>query len=735
MSQFDMNKEAETLEAESSVGAGKWLSGLVAKETAVGDLLSLDYDEATILVHDHLRQKVGGLPMGCFLLATRIEPDSGPDANNEDTALILLRVVGHSALSNQADTAKYRLDAALRAVDTSEFWDADKKTDQFTLNQLRHAGVHCKILGTFRMSPAKNGWALSFGADISNFYSGQGMKVYKPKGNALDHIVNFTKPMGDLHPLAGDLVEIGRVRYCSSEIKQGEAEETVRVQLDPTDLLARRTALFGMSRTGKSNTIKTVASAIFKLRGNKQDPEKGRVGQLIFDVNGEYCNDNPQDSGCLRNVWRAIGGSKEEHVATYGLFKHPYDKGRNLIKVNFLGQEPEKWDDLSSVKGALTMLFAGKSIIDEHFSADTAIYVRSLLNTSIEPPVVWDKSAPTRYRRNVTVYRAILAYAGFAPPRGLEKAKIEGLFGEELRKALKCAGTADNNYLSVSNTFEKPEVSWGALYRALVALQEFMLGSSTQGSEHPQFATFNQKYEKKHGKPWGDDTLRGLLGFLKGTSSGPARLRNVRERHGPNVDADYSDKIVADLLKGKLVIVDQSIGSPTENEYSSERIMKALFNRQRQVFIDPPRDGSGKLILDENNNIKPPADVVVYVEEAHNLLPAKNADLKSIWARVAKEGSKFRIGLVYSTQEPSSILSNILKNTDNWFVAHLNNQDEVRELKKYYDFEMFSGQILKVPDTGFLRMRCLSNPYIVPVQVNKFEAPRDKAGEEQSDAL
>ena len=29
-------------------------------------------------------------------------------------------------------------------------------------------------------------------------------------------------------------------------------------------------------------------------------------------------------------------------------------------------------------------------------------------------------------------------------------------------------------------------------------------------------------------------------------------------------------------------------------------------------------------------------------------------------------------------------------------------------------------QILKVPDTGFVRMRCLSNPYIVPVQINKF---------------
>ena len=178
------------------------------------------------------------------------------------------------------------------------------------------------------------------------------MKVYKPMGDALKRIVNFTKPMGKLHPLAGKPVPVGRVRYSSSEITVDETRENVPVNIEPTDMLARRTALFGMSRSGKSNTIKTIVSSIFNLR--KEDVDKGRVGQLILDVNGEYANDNPQDSGCLRNI-------DQKDVVTYGLFRHPNDQGRRLIKLNFFGERVQSWDDRSQVESSLAMLFAGRA--------------------------------------------------------------------------------------------------------------------------------------------------------------------------------------------------------------------------------------------------------------------------------------------------------------------------------------------------------------------------------------
>ena len=739
-----LSDEVAEHRAQSAELAGGYLASLISKDVEVGELLSLDYDVADILVHDSMRQKVGGLPMGCFLLSTRLAPmtapaengpdaadgpvnaenaeagamptpaENGPDAEKEDTALILLRVVGRARLSNHGDTEKYRLDAALRSIDSEHQWDTENKTDQFTLNQLRHAGVRCSVLGTFRMQKQRDQWRLGFGADISNFYSGQGMKVYKPMGESLHQIVNFIKPAGDSHPLAGKPVEIGRVRYSSSEIAVNAERENVPVNMDPTDLLARRTALFGMSRSGKSNTIKTVSSAVFKLRALNN--KEGRVGQLIFDVNGEYCNDNPQDSGCLRNIWRSTEKSAKSDVVTYGLHKHPHDKNRRPVKVNFFGDDPANsdWSDRDSVVAAMEMLLAGKAIIDESMAEETSWFVKDFRDTNLDVPP-WaqdDNGLQVRYRRSITVYRAILVGAGFAPPQRMRQADIYGLFGKDIRDKF-----ADVGYKEEANILGNSWVSWEELLGALRSLQKFLRAGGSGAKKGGQ------------GKEWADDTLKGMLSLLSG-DLGISRLRGLKVQHGAEVTDDYADRIIDDLVDGRLVIVDQSTGSPDLIQRSADRIMWKLFNRQKEVFIAPLKK-NGEFIRDRHGNIQPPPDVIVYAEEAHNLLPAAatSAELKKVWARVAKEGSKFRIGLVYSTQEPSSILSNILKNTDNWFVAHLNNQEEARKIKDYYDFDMFIGQILKVPDTGFVRMRCLSNPYIVPIQVNLFVADTEKTTE------
>jgi len=111
----------------------------------------------------------------------------------------------------------------------------------------------------------------------------------------------------------------------------------------------------------------------------------------------------------------------------------------------------------------------------------------------------------------------------------------------------------------------------------------------------------------------------------------------------------------------------------------------------------------------------------MYFEEAHNIFPKDDKDLKNIYNRLAKEGAKLNLGISYSTQEVSSISPSILKNTQNWFISHLNNKDEIKTLEKYYDFADFSNSILRNSDIGYARIKTYSNNFIIPVQIKKFE--------------
>ena len=214
----------------------------------------------------------------------------------------------------------------------------------------------------------------------------------------------------------------------------------------------------------------------------------------------------------------------------------------------------------------------------------------------------------------------------------------------------------------------------------------------------------------------------GLLRLYDNTR-GLAGAKNARVWHDLNSAEDYAESVVRHVREGKLVIVDQLLGDPDINRQAAERIVRRLFSAQQESFVTVELDQA-------TGEIVPPPHVIVYAEEAHTLLPRSSEDDNTnIWARIAKEGAKFNIGMVYSTQEPSSIQANILKNTENWFIAHLNNTDETNQVSKFNDFKDFAGGILNVAEKGLVKMRTQSSYFTIPVQIDEFIAKSRPATE------
>ncbi len=689
------NRQVETKE---------WIKKLLQPSQLVGDLYSMNYEKARVIIHDTHRHRVGGIPSLSFLVASRLNPNDCDkvDFKDEETSFILLRVIDSATLPQDSESERIRVEVARQVSgDSAKHWDDKTAMDLKTKDYLSYAGILCRIIGTFYLDNDSNNrespLQLKFGSDISNYYPNHGLKVYKPNGDTLKEIVNYIDPQvkqQNYEKFGNESrVRIGFVRYASTNRKHQNIDN-VPIFVYPADLLSQKTALFGMTRTGKSNTTKIIAKSVFELRKHPIKGNDNRIGQLIFDPNGEYANENEQDNNnAIKNVWKLLdNGNKENEVVTYGITTHDNDKDRRLMKLNFYLDEN---------------LQIGKEIIDGILSnsgSGDRIYIKNFIQVNLERPENADEfgSDMTRHKRRILAYRAILKRAGFSIPDNLKPITTK-LFNADLIKAMENSNS-DNaeEYKIAAKCFASDSPNWDKIGNAFETLDKFIRDDKSG------YKAFNDGYvsnPNKSGENWADEDFKKIIGIFQ-YHNGTRIIGGAKEQHSPNTTNDYTDDIYADLKAGKLVIIDQSCGDPELNKSSAKRIITKIFRNNQQQFI--------------KNEAIP--EILVYVEEAHNILPAGNdIKLDDMWVRTAKEGAKYKIGMVYATQEVSSIQKNILKNTANWFISHLNNTDETKELCKYYDFADFEPSIRKAQDKGFLRVKTLSNLFVIPVQVDKFD--------------
>lgn len=298
----------------------------------VGRPFYLSYDKAHVLVSDAWKAQVKGVPSGAFLLAFYDGEDGIEEA-------VLLRALNQAKLPTDNDVISSMIEYYKDNMDISGRAGSAKKgkLDEFTRYEFSFSGLDCRVLGVFYRNDQDK---IEFGADLENFYAANNYSVYKASGDVLEYIVN-QRDDGGVAGQSSDF-KIGDVRYSSSRRHQQADDDKVSVWVNPKDFLGKRSAMFGMTRTGKSNTVKKVIEATEEIsqkakttltsvhiNSEEYDVEGSPtfpVGQIIFDVNGEYANANRQDSGT------AIYDLYKDKVERYSVLDK---EGFKVMKINF----------------------------------------------------------------------------------------------------------------------------------------------------------------------------------------------------------------------------------------------------------------------------------------------------------------------------------------------------------------------------------------------------------------
>lgn len=190
-----------------------------------------------------------------------------------------------------------------------------------------------------------------------------------------------------------------------------------------------------------------------------------------------------------------------------------------------------------------------------------------------------------------------------------------------------------------------------------------------------------------------------------GTTDGPYVLRPCLPFHSPHSD-NFIDEILHYLDTGKTVIVD--LGSANEQiiRYFAKTLSVAVFQAQEAKFV--------------SNNLQNHY-VQIYFEEAHMIFPPNSGNVIDVYSRFAKEGAKFNIGIVYSTQSPSTVNHDLLAQTENFFIGHLSSDREVNELASVqYAFKGREQEIMRSRSPGYMRMLSYSNRFVIPIQANRY---------------
>ena len=522
----------------------------------VGYVLDLSYEGAKIITNDTYKIAVGGIPRGSFLILVPA------DFSKTEPHFSLLRVKGVSATPLTQQVQQTYFEMHKRSMPELDLW---------TQADLQWGALECDVLGMFYANPDDVN-KLSFSGDVNNIVSAHRYEVYSPDEELLKIIINGTV-RDEYKQVIGKL----RTMECMFEMDR-QASDNIPVEISMKDFMGCRTAMFGKTRLGKSNVVKLLAQGMIDAT-----KEKHNVGQLIFDINGEYANDSDQDKVSLRSA-------NPDQCEVYALTQREGTPSK-LLKLNFY----EKPSTCKDILGTLLNKAKRESIYITDF-------ISIVLPTQDEIEEM-DMSDKIRAIRRIQMYWAVLHEANFSAKEDRLKQirwmyagavkPLEPHFNKDLRK--KVYG---------DDAPEQP-TTLEALTKEYIAFIKYYRDNGKQLVDDKGKDVFTK------------DDLSILNFLLPESGKGPVMLSRFKIYHSASA-GDFVKEIIEYLNEGKTVILDLGNANDEIRQYFSDLLSRAVFVEQENKFV---------------SNSLGDKYIELYFEEAHNLFPPKTDDNQDVYSK------------------------------------------------------------------------------------------------------
>lgn len=467
-----------------------------------------------------------------------------------------------------------------------------------------------------------------------------------------------------------------------------------KIKINPDKFFGKHAAILGNTGSGKSCTFASIIQSMFDFDYNGKKLQNAHI--VIFDTNGEY---KQAFQGTEENPYKNLKEVNAFHIDKDGM-KVPF-WFMNFADFDYLF-EPTSGTQAPVFKRAMG-LAKNQSEIQEKPILDKFLEKGILSIIECSPDDIKKRKCIQNYGNwNYNEENEILGLAEAINPNGdivLENIKaLVNELGEDvsIKRASEILNELNKNYLEYVSSQNKEQIAieknidlpiWFNFQELITRFfDEAINEQENSGNRLREFVS----------------TLRlRLQSYLNDERLSQPLLLNQSEEI-INALAKFIAFILGDFCKIYKTEETDLFTDFYKKKLGKEEIEKLVAAKPSQVTIidmsllpyevlETITGLIGRLILDfvsrfsENERGKLP--MVIALEEAQNYIPEKNRGdresiAKKVFERIAREGRKYGISLLVSSQRPSELSKTVLSQCNSFIIHRLQNPEDQKYVRQ-----------------------------------------------------